>query len=42
MEGNPLAQMDAFKAFVSDIKERCEEPPAATPASVVGAYNIFS
>ena len=42
MEGNPLPQMDAFKAFVSDIKERCEEPPAATPANVVGAYNMFS
>ncbi len=42
VEGNPLPQMEAFKRFVADIKERCEEPPAATPASVVGAYNMFS
>lgn len=42
MEGNPLPQMDAFKRFVADIKERCEEPPAATPASLVGAFNVFS
>ena len=25
-----------------DIKERCEEPPAATPASLVGAFGMFS
>jgi len=34
--------MDAFKAFATDIKKCCEESPAATPVSVVGAYNKFS
>ncbi len=42
VEANPLPETDAFKRFVGDIKERCEEPPAATSASLVGAYNVFS
>lgn len=42
VESNPLPQMEAFKRFVADIKDRCEEPPVATSASVVGAFNIFS
>lgn len=42
VEGNPLPQLDTFKSFVADIKDRCEEPPAATPASIIGAFNAFS
>ena len=42
VENNPLLQMEAFKRFVADIKDRCDEPPVATAASVVGAFNVFS
>jgi hypothetical protein len=42
VESNPLPQMEAFKRFVADIKERCEEPPVATSASVIGAFNVFA
>ncbi len=42
VENNPLPQMDAFKRFAADIKDRCEEPPVASSASVVGAFNAFS
>jgi hypothetical protein len=42
VESNPLPQTEAFKRFVGDIKERCEEPPPAVSASLVGAYNMFS
>lgn len=40
-ESNPLPQFDAFKAFVSDIGERCEEPPQAMAATTLGAYRVF-
>ena len=39
---NPLPQMAAFQRFVADIKDRCEEPPVATSASVIGAFRAFS
>ena len=42
VENNPLPQMDAFKRFAADIKDRCAEPPVASSASVVGAFNAFS
>ncbi len=35
---NPLPQLDAFKAFVSVIKDRCDEPPLAMGASEIGSY----
>ena len=38
---NPLTQMKAFKEFTSQIHDRCEEPPVATSANVVGAYRVF-
>lgn len=38
---NPLTQSAAFKAFVSDIKNRCDEPPIATKAEIVGSYRLF-
>jgi hypothetical protein len=38
---NPLTQSAAFKAFVSEIKDRCEEPPVATDVTVVGSYRFF-
>jgi translation elongation factor EF-1beta len=40
-EGNPLGSMDAFKKFQENIKDRCDEPPAPTDLSLVGAYGFF-
>ncbi len=38
---NPLPKTAAFKDFVADIKDRCEEPPAASSADIVGSYRLF-
>ncbi len=39
--GNPLSEISAFKTFVAEIKDRCEEPPVATTADIVGSYRLF-
>jgi hypothetical protein len=39
--GNPLAELDAFKAFQAGIGERCEEQPASTQLSEVGSFHFF-
>ena len=38
---NPLAGIEAFKAFAHDIGSRCEDHPIATPAELLGAYRMF-
>jgi len=38
---NPLPDKVAFQDFVSGIKDRCEEPPVATKADIVGSYRLF-
>ena len=38
---NPLPETSAFKDFIADIKDRCEEPPAAHSADIVGSYRLF-
>ena len=38
---NPLPHMRAFKEFTSQIRDRCDEPPVATSANMVGAYRMF-
>lgn len=38
---NPLQKIAAFKDFVADIKDRCDEPPAASSADIVGSYRLF-
>ncbi len=38
---NPLQQSAAFGKFIADIKDRCEEPPVASPANIVGSYRLF-
>ncbi|UCE31872.1 MAG: hypothetical protein JSW68_02735 [Burkholderiales bacterium] len=38
---NPLAALPAFKAFTADIRDRCEEPPAAFDLTEVGSYNFL-
>lgn len=35
-----LTGMPAFKAFVANIKERCEELPVTVELSTVGAYDF--
>jgi hypothetical protein len=37
---NPLTATPAFAAFVEDIAARCDEPPVATEATVVGSYRF--
>lgn len=38
---NPLPEAAAFRKFVADLKDRCEEPPVATSAEIVGSYRLF-
>ena len=37
-EDNPLTGLPSFKAFQSQLKDRCVEPPVVTELSVVGSY----
>jgi hypothetical protein len=37
---NPLSESSAFQAFTSDIGARCDEPPVALAARVVGSYGF--
>lgn len=38
---NPLPKTAAFKKFIVDIKDRCDEPPAASSADIIGSYRLF-
>lgn len=38
---NPLQQSAAFSEFIANIKDRCEEPPVASSADIVGSYRLF-
>lgn len=40
-EHNPLADVAAFAAFQQDLGDRCDEPPAPTELSEVGAFRFF-
>jgi hypothetical protein len=40
-EGNPLNDSAAFARFTADIAARCDEPPAAQEAALVGSYRLF-
>lgn len=35
---NPLAALPSFKAFQTQLKDRCVEPPVVSELSPVGAY----
>jgi hypothetical protein len=37
-EPESLQDVPAFRAFVADIADRCDVPPAATGATIVGGY----
>jgi hypothetical protein len=38
--GAVLNDLSAFRAFVTDIADRCEEPPVATEITLVGSYAV--
>lgn len=38
---NPLLAQVAFKAFLSNIAERCDEPPVSVTLHEVGTYRMF-
>jgi hypothetical protein len=38
--GNPLGKIAAFAEFTRNIGERCDEPPVAQDAQVVGSYGL--
>ena len=39
---NPLTQTAAFPEFLRAIGARCDVPPAASEATVVGSYRFFT
>jgi len=38
---NPLGQMSAFKSFVAQISDRCENPPVVADLNEIGSYRFF-
>jgi len=40
--GSSLAELEAFRAFQGGIKERCDEPPLACGASIIGNYRMLA
>ena len=36
-----LTELPAFKRFVADIAERCDEPPVVSDVAEVGAFALF-
>ncbi|MDH3217074.1 MAG: hypothetical protein OEN01_12425 [Candidatus Krumholzibacteria bacterium] len=38
---NPLGELDSFKAFTAQIKDRCEEAPVPAELTEVGSYRFF-
>jgi hypothetical protein len=38
--GAILRQVEAFRAFTTDIEDRCDEPPVATEITLVGSYGV--
>jgi hypothetical protein len=39
--GDPLPELSAFKAFIAEIRDRCEEAPTSARWETVGAYGMF-
>jgi hypothetical protein len=39
--GRILNDVAAFKAFVTDIESRCDEPPVVTELTVVGSFRLL-
>jgi hypothetical protein len=40
--GNPITELDAFKAFSKTIAERCVDLPQSAAATVVGNYRMIN
>jgi len=40
-DDNPLPRVAAFQRFQEDIRDRCDEPPAATEVQEIGSYRAF-
>jgi len=40
-DGNPLAELAAFREFVSGVAERCDDPPVTSELREVGSYRLF-
>lgn len=38
---NPVSTLSSFKAFLSEIKERCDEPPVLSELDEVGSYRFL-
>ena len=38
---NPLPKMGAFRKFVADIGDRCDEAPLAAEGEIIGSYRLF-
>jgi quinol monooxygenase YgiN len=38
---NPLPELEAFRRFQENIRERCDEPPVVTEMHEVASYNLF-
>jgi hypothetical protein len=39
---DPLTTLSAFKDFVHQISDRCDEPPLAVSLTEVGSYNVLA
>lgn len=39
---NPLLALEAFRRFVSDIRERCDAAPQTTELREIGGYRMFA
>jgi hypothetical protein len=40
-DDNPLLALAAFKDFVAQIRDRCDEPPVTTTLNEIGSYRFF-
>lgn len=38
---NPLIALPAFKAFLAELRERCEAPPVTTDLEEIGSHGFF-
>ena len=38
---NPLPETSAFKEFIAELRDRCDEPPAPSKADIIGSYRLF-
>ncbi len=39
-DDNPLTRSEAFKRFVANVRERCDEPPVTSVLEEIGSYRF--